>query len=173
MNNSSENVVPQWSSSLLQLKDELLAIGIESKEGISKQWLEDVDSGSEGSFFTADDLSVHSIQPKSAIVDKDDNDFSIITKKRSIKSTTNSIAKHKPTIMLSMPIQSLVSIAKPKHTIMLSMPTLKKSSKHMKEKKQKQKSKVSSSLLPATLFPKKKVKMFEKRAAKKEVSYYE
>ena len=156
MNNSSETVVPHWSSSLLQLKDELLAIGLESKEGIRKQWVEDVDLGSNGSFFTADDLSVHSIHPhpKSVVVSKDENKFSIITKKRSIKSTTNSSD----------------AAAKP-----LGMPSFTKSSKRMKEKKQKQKSTVSSlSNMTATLLPRKKVKeMVEKRAAKKEVSYYE
>lgn len=159
MNNSSETVVPHWSSSLLQLKDELLAIGLESKEGIRKQWVEDVDLGSNGSFFTADDLSVHSIHPKSVVVSKDENKFSIITKKRSIKSTTNSSA----------------AAAKPKPMIKLGMPSLTKSSKRMKEKKQKQKSTVSSlSNMTATLLPRKKVKeMVEKRAAKKEVSYYE
>ena len=143
MNNSSETVVPHWSSSLLQLKDELLAIGLESKEGIRKQWVEDVDLGSNGSFFTADDLSVHSIHPKSAVVNKDDN--------------------------------SSAAAAKPKPMIKLGMPSLTKSSKRMKEKKQKQKSTVSSlSNMTATLLPKKKVKeMVEKRAAKKEVSYYE
>ena len=121
-----------------------------SKEGIRKQWVEDVDLGSDGSFFTADDLSV---QPKSVVVG---NRYS---KKRSIKSTTNSSA----------------AAAKPKPMIKLGMPSLTKSSKRMKEKKQKQKSTVSSlSNMTATLLPRKKVKeMVEKRASTKEVSYYE